>query len=155
MQSRIQATEAVMDALRRVSNKPRVLVQGSAINYYGTHEGETITEMSPPGNDFLAAVVKEWEAASAPAEALGVRLVLIRSASVLAREDSVLTFLALPTKLFVGGPLGSGRHYLPWIHLEDEVAAIRFLLSREDTSGPYNLTAPNTVTQKEFSQVLG
>lgn len=154
-QSRIDASKAVVDAISRVSEKPDVLIQGSAVGFYGTHDDQLITEVAPAGNDFLAEVVKEWEMASQPVEAMGVRRVLARTGVVLAAEGGSLPVLTLPFKLFVGGPVGSGRQYMPWIHLEDQVNALRFLIENNEIDGPVNLTAPNPVTNKEFGQVMG
>lgn len=154
-QSRIAAAEAVVDAVRRTTTKPRVLIQSSAVGYYGTHADEVITENSPPGTDFLAEVGKTWEAASALVEEMGVRRVIIRTGVVLAEKGGPLPLLILPFRLFVGGPVGSGKQYLPWIHLDDEVAAIRFLIENESARGPFNLTSPNPVTNKQFGEVAG
>lgn len=154
-QSRIDATNAVVNAISRVSEKPDVLIQGSAVGFYGTHNDQLITEEAPAGNDFLAEVVKEWEMASQPVEAMGVRRVLARTGIVLAAEGGSLPTLALPFKLFVGGPVGSGRQYMPWIHLDDQINALRFLIENNQIHGPVNLTAPNPVTNKEFSQTMG
>lgn len=154
-QSRVQATEAVVDGIRRTTNRPKVLIQGSAVGIYGTHEDQIITEGALAGDDFLAEVVKAWEAASAPTTELGVRRVLARTGIVLADKGGTLTLLALPHKLFVGGPLGSGKQYMPWIHIDDEVGVLRFLIEDEAASGPFNLVAPNPVTNKEMSNTLG
>jgi uncharacterized protein len=154
-QSRLGATGAVVDAIRRVDQKPRVLVQSSAVGYYGTHGDEAITEGAPAGTDFLASVVQDWEAASEPVDAMDVRRVLPRTGVVLSKRGGTLQLLSLPFKLFVGGRVGSGEQYLPWIHIEDEVRALRFLLEHEETEGAYNLTAPNPVTNREFGNVTG
>jgi uncharacterized protein len=158
-QSRLDAANAVLDAIHQATTKPKVLIQSSAVGYYGTRDDEVILEGAPAGNDFLADVGKVWEAASAPAEEMGVRRVLIRTGIVLSDKGGTLKFAALPFKLFVGGPLGDGKQYWPWIHIDDEVGAIRFLIENPNTSGPFNLTAPNPVTNKEFaataSKVLG
>jgi uncharacterized protein len=154
-ESRLGATGAVVDAIRRVDQKPRVLVQMSAVGYYGTHGDEAITEGAPPGTDFLASVVQDWEAASEPVDAMGVRRVLARTGVVLSKHGGTLQLPSLPFKLFVGGRVGSGEQYLPWIHIEDEVRALRFLMENSATEGPYNLTAPNPVTNREFGNVIG
>jgi uncharacterized protein len=146
---------AVLEGLRRAAEKPRVLVQGSAVGYYGDTGDPRVTEEHPPGRDFLADVCVEWEDSTAEAEALGVRRPVIRTGVVLAREGGALPRMALPFRFFAGGPLASGRQGFPWIHLADEVAAIRFLLEREDADGPFNLTAPEPVTNREFSAALG
>jgi hypothetical protein len=159
LESRLKSTRAVVAALERVREGggalPEVLLQGSGIDYYGPRGDEAVSEDDPPGDDFLARVVVEWEAASAPAEALGVRRVLLRTAMVLARAAGALPKLALPFRLFAGGPIGSGRQWVPWIHLRDEVRAIRFLLERREAAGPFNLAAPEPVRNRELARVLG
>jgi uncharacterized protein (TIGR01777 family) len=153
--SRVDAGKAVAAAIRGAAVKPRVLLQGSAVGYYGPCGDEVVTEHAPAGGDFLAAVCKEWEASTAEVEALGVRRALLRTGLVLAKDGGALPRMALPFKLLAGGPLGSGRQWMPWIHLADEVGAIRFLLTREDAAGPFNLTAPRPLTNRAFSRALG
>jgi uncharacterized protein (TIGR01777 family) len=155
LNSRVNAGNAVVEAVQQASNKPKVVIQASAVGYYGVHEDEEITEASPPGNDFLAEVCKAWEHSSAAVAAMGVRHVIIRTGIVLTTKDGALPRLALPFKLFAGGPLGSGRQQMPWIHIDDEVAAIRFLIENDQASGGYNLSAPNPVSNKQFANVLG
>lgn len=153
--SRVESGKAVLAAIRQASEKPRVLLQGSAVGYYGPRGAEPVTESSPPGNDFLANVCVEWEASTAEAEALGVRRALLRTGIVLSDKGGALPKMALPFRLMAGGPLGSGRQWVPWIHIADEVGAIRFLIEREDARGPFNLTAPRPLTNRDFSHVLG
>ncbi len=153
--SRLASTRAVIQAIERVGTPPEVLLQGSGVDFYGPQGDEPVDESSPPGEGFLARVTREWEAASAPAEALGVRRVLLRTAMVLATEGGALPKLALPFRLFVGGPMGSGGQWVPWIHLADETAAIRFLLEHPEASGPFDLAAPEPVTNAELSRSLG
>ena len=153
--SRTNAGKAVVEAVRLAANKPKVVVQASGINYYGPHENETITESSGPGADFLAQVCFDWEAATAPVETMGVRRAIIRSGIVLSNEGGAWPRIVLPFKLFAGGPIGSGKQYWPWIHLDDEVGVIRFLLENEASSGPFNLCTPTPLTNKEFAQQLG
>jgi uncharacterized protein (TIGR01777 family) len=153
--SRVDSGKAVLAAIRQASEKPRVLLQGSAVGYYGPRGDEVVTESSPPGNDFLANVCAEWEASTAEAESLGVRRVLLRTGIVLSDKGGALPKMALPFRLMAGGPLGSGRQWVPWIHIADEVGAIRFLIEREDARGPFNLTAPRPLTNRDFSRVLG
>jgi hypothetical protein len=159
LESRLRSTGAVVAALERLREGggalPGALLQGSGIDYYGPRGDEEVSEDDPPGDDFLARVVVEWEAASAPAEALGVRRVLLRTAMVLARGGGALPKLALPFKLFAGGRIGSGRQWVPWIHLRDEVRAIRFLLERREAAGPFNLAAPEPVRNRELARTLG
>ncbi|HEX6199146.1 MAG TPA: TIGR01777 family oxidoreductase [Thermoanaerobaculia bacterium] len=153
--SRLDATRAVVQALERAAERPPVLVQASGIDFYGPQEDEPVDEDDPQGEGFLAYVTREWEAASAPAEALGVRRVCLRTAMVLAREGGALPKLALPFRLGAGGPVGSGRQWVSWIHLRDEVRAIRFLLEHPEASGPFNLTAPEAVRNRELAKTLG
>ena len=154
-ESRIRAGEALAQAVEQASPRPEVFVQASAVGYYGPCGDEIVTEEHPPGTDFLAQLCVEWEASSARVEALGLRRPILRTGVVLSREGGALPRMVLPVRLFVGGPLGSGRQYFPWIHIADEVRAIRFLLEQEGASGPYNLTAPNPVTNREFIRLLG
>jgi len=152
--SRIGSGKAVLQALRESAVKPRALLQGSAVGYYGPHGDEVIREDAAPGGDFLAEVCKEWEASTAEAETLGVRRAILRTGVVLAREGGALPKMTLPFKMMVGGPLGNGRQWFPWIHLADEVGAIRFLAESAEARGPFNLTAPNPVTNRELAGIL-
>ncbi len=154
-ESRLNAGRAVVEAVQAASNRPRVVVQASAVGYYGPCGDEEVTENHPPGSDFLARVCVEWEASTAPVEELGVRRPILRTGIVLSTEGGALPRMLPPFKLGLGGRLGSGRQWFPWIHIRDEVRAIRFLVEREDASGPYNLTAPNPVTNAEFTRALG
>lgn len=153
--SRVESGRAVLEAIRRAEDKPRVLLQGSAVGYYGPRGDEVVTEHHPPGDDFLARVCVEWEASTAEAEALGVRRALLRTGVVLSPKGGALPKMALPFRLGAGGPLGSGRQWFPWIHIADEVGAIRFLLEREDASGPFNLAAPDPLRNRDFTRELG
>jgi len=152
--SRVGSGKAVLQAIREAVAKPRALLQGSAVGYYGPHGDEVIHEDAAPGDDFLASVCTEWEASTAEAEALGVRRAILRTGVVLAREGGALPKMALPFKMMAGGPLGNGRQWLPWIHLADEVGAIRFLAESAEARGPFNLTAPNPVTNRELAGIL-
>lgn len=153
--SRVNAGRAVVEAVRAATNKPQVVIQASAVGYYGPRRAEEVTEETLPGDDFLAQVCLDWERSTVPVEALGVRRVIIRTGVVLSPEDGAFPRMVLPFKLFAGGPLGNGRQYLPWIHLADEVAAIRYLIEHQTASGPYNLTAPTPLTNAKFGRVLG
>lgn len=152
--SRVVSGAAVLDAIREAPVKPRVLVQSSAVGYYGGRGDEVIPEDTPPGRDFLSAVCQEWEASTAEAESLGVRRAVARTGIVLAREGGALPVMSLPFKMMIGGPIGNGRQWFPWIHIEDEVGALRLLLEREDARGPFNLTAPHPVTNRELTHTL-
>jgi len=157
-QSRVRSTEAVTAAVSRAAGRggptPRFLVQASAVGYYGDRGDEVLTEDSDPGDDFLAGVSKDWEAASAPVETHGVRRVLLRTGVVLDPDGGALPRMAMPFKMFIGGPLGDGRQWVPWIHRDDEVGAIRFLIDDDRARGAYNLTAPHPVTNRELSKTL-
>lgn len=156
LESRLNSGKACVAAIEQAENKPKVLIQASAVGFYGTHPNSvTLTEESPAGNDWLAEVCQQWEASTASVEEMGVRRAIIRTGVVLDDEEGALPRMALPFKLFAGGPLGSGKQPFPWIHLPDEVGAIRFLIDTAEATGPFNLTAPNPLTNAEFAQVLG
>src|SRR6185437_16675719 len=154
-ESRLHAGAAVVEAIRAADEKPRLLIQASAVGYYGPRGDEELAEMAPPGNDFLARLCLEWEASTAAVEGLGVRRASIRSGLVLSAHGGALPRLLLPFRFFAGGRLGTGRQWYPWIHLADEVAAIRFLIETEDADGPINLTAPHPVTNAALSATIG
>ena len=156
LESRVNATNAIVAAIAQASVRPKVLVQGSAVGYYGGRVDDVILdESAPPGDDFLARVVVQWEAASKPVEELGVRLAIARTGLVLSMAGGSLPPMLMPFKLFLGGPLGSGRQWMPWIHIRDEVRALTFLMTEERASGPFNLTAPEPVTNLDFALTLG
>lgn len=152
--SRVESSRAVVEAIRQAAVKPKVLLQGSAVGYYGDRGNGVVTEDDPPGRGFLPDVCVEWEESSREAEALGVRRALLRTGIVLSPQGGALPKLLLPYKMMAGAPLGSGRQWFPWIHAQDEVAAIRFLLKTEETRGPFNLTAPNPVTNRQLGDAL-
>ena len=155
-QSRIDAGTAVTQAIDAATNKPKLLIQSSGIDYYGNVPGDKIiTEDALNGRAFLAEVTADWENATAEVEKMGVRRVIIRTGIVLSMESGALPITVLPFKLFAGGPLGSGQQWWPWIHLEDEVRAIRFLLESETAVGPYNLCTPNPLQNKDFAKAIG
>lgn len=153
--SRVASSRAVAKAIAGAEKRPSVLVQASAVGYYGPRGDEEIDETAEAGDDFLAGVCREWEEASADVETLGVRRPVLRTGVVLSAEGGALPRMLLPFRLFAGGPVGSGRQWLPWIHIEDEVGAIEFLLEQGSATGPFNLTAPNPVTNREFSRLIG
>lgn len=155
-ESRIQAGLALQKAIEAAEKKPQVLIQASAVGYYGQDHGdEIITESSPAGHDFLAKVCYDWEMSTAPVTRMGVRRVVIRTGIVLSNKGGAFPKIKLPFKFFAGGALGNGKQWMPWIHIHDEVRAIQHLLTHENASGAYNLAAPNPVTNKSFSQILG
>ncbi|MBZ0299839.1 MAG: TIGR01777 family oxidoreductase [Anaerolineae bacterium] len=155
--SRVNAGKAIVAAIEEAERKPAVVIQSSAIGYYGNHPNRVeITEDSPPGDDWLAqGVCIPWETSTEAVEGLGVRRVIVRSGLVLDFEEGVLPRLALPYQMFVGGPMGSGKQPYSWIHRADEIGALRFLLRHPQASGAFNLTAPNPVTNAEFGRALG
>jgi uncharacterized protein (TIGR01777 family) len=155
-ESRINSGRAVLAAVEQARQKPRLVVQASGVGYYGFRGDEPVTEEGEAGDDFLGHLAaEEWEPSTAPVEEMGVRRVIIRSGAVLTPEEGALPRLVLPFRLFVGGTLGRGDQWHSWIHLRDEIRAIRFLLRHEEASGPFNLTAPQPVTNAEFGRVLG
>ncbi|MYC95050.1 MAG: TIGR01777 family protein [Caldilineaceae bacterium SB0661_bin_32] len=153
--SRVSAGQALVTAIRDADTVPKVLIQSSAVGYYGPAGDRTVDEQASPGTDFLARVCVDWESSTEAVESLGVRRVVIRTGVVLSALGGALPRMTLPFRLFAGGPLGSGKQYFPWIHIADEVAAIRFLLENERASGPYNLAAPNPPRNREFVRDLG
>lgn len=154
-QSRIGPTGVLVAAMEASGRCPAVLVQQSAVGYYGHRRDDPITEEEPPGDDFLARLVIDWEAAALQAERLGVRVVLMRTGIVLGPGGGALERLALPFRLFVGGPIGSRRQWLPWVHIDDVLGLFRLALERSDLSGPLNVTAPEPVTMEEFAAAIG
>ena len=152
--SRVNAGRAVVDAVNRVDQKPQVVIQASGIGMYGPRGDELITEEAEPGEGFLGRTAVVWEASTAPVEDHGVRRAIIRSGVVLTMEGGAFPLLALPYRLFVGGPLGSGDQWLPWIHMEDEIRAIRFLIANQAAEGPFNLSVPHPLTNADFGHTL-
>jgi len=155
LDSRLAAGRAVMDALAAVRKRPAVLIQASATGYYGDRGDVPTAEDAPVGRGFLAEVAEKWEASTTGAEALGVRRAVARTAVVLDGQGGALPRMLAPFRFFVGGPLGSGNQWFPWIHLADEVRAIRFLLDCPEAQGPFNLAAPGAVTQTGLAEAIG
>ncbi len=153
--SRVDATRALVEAMRQAKNKPPVLVNASAVGYYGPVEHEEVTEDHGHGSDFLAHVVHEWENEAEAATQLGVRVVRLRMGVVLARDGGALRKMALPFKFFVGGYLGSGKQWFPWVHRDDVTNVVDFVMKTPSLSGALNVVAPDAVTMKQFCDVLG
>jgi uncharacterized protein (TIGR01777 family) len=153
-QSRINAGQAILEAIERASKKPDIIIQSSAVGYYGSQGEKILSEDTPAGTDFLANVCETWEKSTYNVNKLGVRHVIIRTGLVLSSRGGILPIMALPFRMFIGGSIGSGNQYIPWIHIRDQVKAIKFLLSNNNADGAYNLTAPNPITNSEFSKVL-
>jgi len=152
-ESRVQGTRRLVQALSTQSRRPSVLVCGSAIGFYGSRGDEILTESSAPGKDYLAEVSQEWEKQAALAESLGVRVARIRTGVVLGKSGGALERMLPPFKAFVGGKVGSGKQWMSWIHLDDLVGIICHALENP-MSGPFNGTAPNPVTNSEFTAQL-
>jgi uncharacterized protein (TIGR01777 family) len=151
-ESRVRATANVAATIAQ--RGPRVLVSGSAIGWYGPRGDETVDESAPAADDFLGTVAREWEAAAEPARKRA-RVVLLRSGIVLAPQGGALERMALPFRLFAGGPIGDGSFWQSWIHLTDEVGLVLFALENEKASGPLNATAPEPVRNRDFARALG
>ncbi len=155
LNSRVNATRALIEAMKQAKKKPRVLVNASTVGYYGPVDEAEVTETHPPGNDFLAGVCKRWEQEARAAEQLGVRVVLLRQGVVIDKGGGALEKMALPFKLFVGGPVGSGKQWFPWIHRDDAVNIAVFAAENSSVTGPINVVAPEIVRMKQFSKTLG
>ena len=154
--SRVNAGAAICEAIEQADKRPSVLVQSSAVGYYGTHSADVdVTEESPAGNDWLAQICLDWEDSTAAVEAMGVRRAVIRTGIVLSFEGGALQRMALPFRMFAGGPLGNGRQPFPWIHPADQVGSIRYLLRHSGAAGAFNLSAPTPLTNAQFSRELG
>lgn len=152
--SRLESGTALAKAIEKSERRPSVFVQASAIGAYGVDLERTFDETSPMGTDFLAGICKKWEDSTLQVENAGLRRMIIRTGVVLARTQGALPRMALPFKFFVGGPIGSGKQWLSWISLEDEVKAILFLIEHPECSGIYNLTSPNPARNVAFSRTM-
>ena len=152
--SRIRSTRALVEGITRARRIPPTFLNASAVGIYGPHGDERLTEDSPPGSDFLAALCGEWEAEAMAADPI-TRVVLLRSGLVLHKDGGALGRMALPFYLLAGGPLGSGRQYISWIHRDDWIEMVSWALESSVLSGAVNLTAPSPVTNREFARALG
>ncbi len=155
LESRTQAGKAVVEAVRLAQPKPRLVLQASAIGYYGTDPRHLYREDDPSGTSFENRVVQAWEESSRAVEELGVRRVVARLAVVFSTRGGALPRMLLPFKLFAGGPLGSGRQPVSWIHIDDLVAALRFFITHAEAKGVYNVAAPQTLTNAELAHCIG
>ncbi|WP_263262716.1 TIGR01777 family oxidoreductase [Pseudomonas sp. RIT-PI-S] len=154
--SRIALTEQLLAWLDVQPQRPRIMISGSAIGWYGDGGERQLDESSPPvSEDFASQLCIAWEETAQRAEALGIRVVLLRTGLVLSSEGGMLAHLLKPFRLGLGGPVGSGRQWMPWIHIDDQIAAIDFLLNSQTASGPYNACAPRPVRNREFAKRLG
>jgi uncharacterized protein (TIGR01777 family) len=155
LETRTKGTGLLARTLAGLTRPPSTLVSASAIGYYGNRGDEPLDEQSTPGNDFVARVCVQWEAATAPAADAGIRVARVRSGIVLGRDGGVLPRLLLPFRLGLGGRIASGRQYMSWISIGDEVRAILHALTQDGVAGPVNLTGPAPVTNGEFTETLG
>ena len=155
LHSRLDSSKAVLDTIMQVDKKPTVVIQASAIGYYGPRSDEQLDENSIPGKGFLANVCQRIESSAEEIEGMGVHCIVIRTGIVLGSDGGAFARLVKPFRFYLGGYLGSGRQWFSWIHLDDEIAAIKFLLENEHLKGVFNLTAPQPVTMKEFCKILG
>jgi uncharacterized protein (TIGR01777 family) len=153
--SRILATRSLVAAILSAVAPPKVFISGSAVGRYGNTGEAPVTEEAPAGTDFLAQLCEDWEAEASRAKPSGTRLVLLRTGIVLERSGGALPKMILPFKLFVGGPLGSGRQYFSWIHRLDWVEMVRWIVQTHEATGAINATAPAPVTNRELSRALG
>ena len=153
--SRLLATRSLTAAIRNAAVPPRAFVSSSAVGYYGTASDEPKTESAPPGADFLAHLCEDWEAEALKATRDGMRLAIIRTGIVLERSGGALAQMITPFKFFAGGPVGSGRQYMSWIHRLDWIEMVRWIVQAPSATGPFNLTAPHPVTNREFARALG
>ncbi|HEX8289260.1 MAG TPA: TIGR01777 family oxidoreductase, partial [Pyrinomonadaceae bacterium] len=155
MDSRVFGTRNIVETISKLENKPKVLISASATGIYGDRADKILTEESATGDTFLAEVGKNWEAEAVKAEEYGVRVVLLRTGIVLTKDGGALAQMITPFKFGLGGTIGSGKQWMSWIVLEDEVRAINFALENEKVRGALNLVAPNPVTNEEFTDALG
>jgi uncharacterized protein (TIGR01777 family) len=154
--TRVESTERIARAIEQASRKPKVLVSGSAVGVYGMRDDDTeLDESALPADDILASIVVAWEKAADAARSAGVRVVHPRTGVVLGRGGGALTKMAAPFKWFVGGPLGSGRQWVSWVHLHDAVRALLFVIDRETLVGPVNVVAPTPVTMDALAHGIG
>jgi uncharacterized protein (TIGR01777 family) len=154
-ESRIDTGRAVVEAVEQAEQKPLVVVQSSAVGYYGFRD-EVVAEEAAPGDDWGARFTAEtWEPSTASVEQMGVRRVVVRSGVVFSTEDGALPRLLLPFRLFAGGPMGSGKQWYSWIHIQDEARALRFLIETGEAKGAFNLTAPDSITNGQLAKLIG
>lgn len=153
--SRVFGTRSMIETFDKLKQKPKVFISGSAIGFYGDRGNDEMNESSSAGKTFLSEISKEWEAESRRAEDMGIRTVLLRTGIVLSKDGGALATMMTPFKLGIGGVIGSGEQWMSWISLDDVVRIINFVLENEDFRGAINVTAPNPVTNKEFTKTLG
>jgi hypothetical protein len=155
LKSRLGAGAAVVRAIREAKFPPGVVIQASAVGYYGSRNGDPLPETAPPGRGFLAGVVRQWEDSTKYVEHLGIRRCVIRSGMVLGPDGGELPRLLRPFFLGMGGTLGLGRQWVSWVHMADEVRAIRFLIENDNLKGVFNLTAPRALQERDLARTIG
>jgi uncharacterized protein (TIGR01777 family) len=155
LESRLQPGQALVEAVEQAKTKPKLLIQSSAVGFYGPRGDEKITEEAGPQDDFLSQVCVQWEASTEPVEDAGVRRVVTRLGIILDEKQGSLPRMILPFLFFVGGPIGSGKQWISYISILDAVKAIRFLLANESAAGVYNVCTPNPATNREFEGAIG
>lgn len=153
--SRVESTKLLVDKISRLNNKPESFVVASGVGYYGNRGDEILSEDSKPGDDFLAKVCIDWEKEASKVQQFGVRWASIRTGIVLSKEDGALKKMLPPFKFFVGGSLGSGKQFFPWIHIKDIAGIYQFTIENPNCHGPINAAAPQVITMKDFSKELG
>jgi uncharacterized protein (TIGR01777 family) len=152
--SRVDTTRALVQALAKMSARPRVLVSASATGYYGNRGDETLTESSQPGDDFLSGIAKEWESEALKAEALGIRIVRARFGVILSKQGGALPQMIRPFHFGVGGKISTGKQWLSWITLDDVIAILRLALENANITGPLNVVSPQPITNADFTKIL-
>jgi hypothetical protein len=152
--SRVDTTRALVQALAKMSARPRVLISSSATGIYGNRGDETLTEASEPGTGFLSGIAREWESEALKAEALGIRVVRARFGVILSKQGGALPQMMRPFQFFVGGKIGPGTQWLSWISLDDTVAILRLALENASVTGPLNIVSPQPVTDSQFTKIL-
>jgi uncharacterized protein (TIGR01777 family) len=153
--SRVNSTRLLVEGLKSLEKRPKVLISGSAIGFYGDRGDEVLEESSPPGSGFLPETCQAWERAAMEAMGLGIRTAVLRTGIVLSSRGGALKTMLLPFRLGIGGPLGGGKQWMSWIHIDDLVGAIRHIMGKDDLMAAVNGTAPAPATNAEFTRVLG
>ncbi len=153
--SRVETTRALVESIKNSDPGPKILISASAVGFYGQHGDEEVTENTGQGTDFLAEICRAWESEALKAQESGLRVVIMRFGTVLESDGGALLKMITPFKLFLGGPLGSGRQWFPWVHRDDLTGIIKYAMDNKSMSGPFNVTSPQAVTNREFSDALG
>jgi uncharacterized protein (TIGR01777 family) len=154
VESRVKAGKILTEAIKKSNNQTKVFIQASAIGFYDKNRHEILNEQNSGCSDFMGGICKDWEASSLEVESLGIRRIIIRTGIVLSKKDGILNRMMLPFKFFIGGPIGNGNQILSWIHIDDEVSAIQFLLENENAKGVFNLTAPYPASNSGIGKKL-